>query len=187
MTEDIMMKDTINFFSKMKDYFLKVDLNESYSPTSQIEITEGFWTLVEIIIKDHQNLKKSIVETSAKIDKQNRELFSIQKQLNIIKIFEISKLNDGWIGDDSKKIDSKIINIANDIVLSPKLRSQPEVFPTRRGTISMEFQPSEDKFIKVEIFVDKFEFYSEIDNVENEETISNLEILIDKINEFYSR
>ena len=67
-------------------------------------------------------------------------------------IADIRKLEDGWNGYGAKKIPADICDIAEEIVTH--LSVQPEIFPTARRTIHMEYNFDNNNYLEFEIFED---------------------------------
>jgi len=80
-----------------------------------------------------------------------------------------------------------IIQKALDFINSQLLRFQPNVFPTGRQSVQLEYEKSNGNYLEIEIFDDKCSAYSEIVDKETEYESLSFNEIIKLINEFYSR
>ena len=92
-----------------------------------------------------------------------------KKRLNILKLESFSSLEDGWNGPASLKPTQEIINRTKALI--ELLRIQPEIFPTGRNSIQLEYERG-NSYFEIEIFKDKIIcFYSGPDGTELEWTL----------------
>lgn len=77
-------------------------------------------------------------------------MMTLEHSLKIIA--DIKKLEDGWNGYGVKKIPADICDIAEKVV--SHLTVQPEIFPTARRTIHMEYNFENNNYLEFEIFED---------------------------------
>lgn len=171
-------------------FFTKPEIE---SPTADVEeivdrkIDERYDLLLDFFFLEFENMKRKNEKLSNQYIKQAKELFAIRKELNINKIDRIALLKKGWAGEGSEEINKKIISIVRKLILSSELKVQPELFPTRNGTIQFEYQNSKNHFIEIEIFEDNFELYGEINGQEIEKTTDDFNKIVEFIEAFRSR
>jgi len=162
------------------------------TPTSivQSEIEKKLdekYDLYLIFFNDQINaLKGKNKESNKRIQSLTEELFRINKELNLNKIDKISSLKNNWAGDEVMPIDKKVISIARDLIFS-KIDVQPQVFPTRNGTILFEYQAGDLKFLAIEILSNNFSVYWETKEEEKEFETTDYKIILPYINEFRER
>ncbi len=66
-----------------------------------------------------------------------------------IKLGQISRLGDNWNGCGARAFDSGLINAVNKLI--PMLIKQPEIFPTGRNTIQLEYDGANESYLEIEI------------------------------------
>ena len=97
-------------------------------------------------------------------------------------IEEISYLQKGWDGYNANPIPHKICNIANHLIMY--IKDEPEIYPTCRETIQLEFDKAE-KSLEMEVFEDRFEFLISHENGNDEFLIkTNIIEAVEEINSF---
>ena len=104
---------------------------------------------------------------------------------NINKINSFASLPDNWDGYGAKSFNGKFLNTVIDILKG--LSVQPEVFPTGRDSIQIEYEPSDNKYLEFEIYENgRISMYQEIndDDIEEELQVEEIE---SKVREFYAR
>ncbi|PWJ70830.1 hypothetical protein B0O40_0680 [Ruminococcaceae bacterium R-25] len=98
-----------------------------------------------------------------------------------LKLGQIKRLSDNWNGCGARAFDSKLIFVINKLI--PMLIKQPEIFPTGRNTIQLEYDGAEGAYLEIEIvsenlanflFIDKNGNEKEYSDVPNEQNINNL-------------
>ncbi len=77
---------------------------------------------------------------------------SPDKEENLQQINDISLLEDNWNGYGAKKFSMKVIEFARRII--DNLFIQPEVFPTGRNSIQIEYDKSNGDYLELELFED---------------------------------
>lgn len=77
----------------------------------------------------------------------------VERNMNLDKLNNIGKLKPGWNGYGAPSIEEGIINQAKLIVA--QLKMQPEIFPTGRGTVQMEYHQNDGTYLEFELFTDK--------------------------------
>lgn len=102
-----------------------------------------------------------------------------KKGKNLNKLSMISNLNDNWNGNGAKSFSldlvAKCSYIINEII------RQPDIFPTGRNSIQMEYEKANGEYLELEVFEDEI-YFLYVDKNE-EETEGILEFDINKINE----
>ncbi|MEM3091524.1 MAG: hypothetical protein QXD05_00100 [Candidatus Pacearchaeota archaeon] len=112
--------------------------------------------------------------------------FLKKKINNIIKIISFSELDENWDGYGAEKIDNNVLKRVLELIIHKELKYQPEVFPTGRGTIQIEYEKPNRDYLEVEIFKDKYILYKEENNISEEKEVININEIVDLINEFQS-
>lgn len=132
--------------------------------------------------------KEAIKDEINSLRKIYSENYQLKKKLNNINtILSFKKFESNWNGNGAEPLSETIIQKVFDFINSSELKFQPNVFPTARHSIQLEYEKSNGNYLEIEIFENKYSAYSEIDNKESEyESISFKEI-IKLIDEFYYR
>lgn len=65
------------------------------------------------------------------------------------KLRNILKYGENWDGDGGKPFDTKLIEATKNILLG--ISVQPEIFPTGRGSIQMEYEGTNESYLEIEI------------------------------------
>ncbi len=103
---------------------------------------------------------------------------------NIHKVSSFSNLKKGWNGYDAEPIDTSLIERVKEILVSLSTY-QPEVFPTGRNSIQLEYEKENGDYLEFEIFEDgKISMYLSKGNEEVEELIT-VENIRRKVENFY--
>lgn len=93
----------------------------------------------------------------------------------------LALLEDNWNGYGGQRIPEAVIEKVNHLL--PNLEFQPQIFPTGRGTIQLDFHISDDKFIEVEVAPTEIFAYFKFDDKEEEVEI-NESTLFDLVRKF---
>lgn len=101
---------------------------------------------------------------------------------NIDMLEAVSHLDDNWDGYGAAKIDKDIIRKANEIIYN--LIYQPEIFPTGRSTIQLEFDKNGD-YLEFEIYSSKITMFKEIQNKTEEKDNVRIEDIFSIVEGFY--
>lgn len=132
--------------------------------------------------------RDAIKEEINNLRKIYSENYQLKKKINNINtILSFKKFAYDWNGNGAEPFSEKIIQKALDFIISSELKYQPNVFPTARQSIQLEYEKSNGDYLEIEIFEDKYSAYSEIGNEETEYESISFNELIKLINEFYSR
>lgn len=65
------------------------------------------------------------------------------------KLRNILGYGDNWDGDGGKPFDIKLVEVVKNILVGISL--QPEIFPTGRGSIQMEYEGTNESYLEIEI------------------------------------
>ena len=73
------------------------------------------------------------------------------------KLDNIRDLGDNWNLDGARPIGNSIIELIRRMI--PKLVILPEIFPTGRSTIQLEYDGDDDAYLEIEIMNEKKQMY----------------------------
>lgn len=124
---------------------------------------------------------------SVQIDEEHitdRALEIFKKYRN--RLEQILNLPDNWDGDNAKAFSSELIKKVGNILL--KLKTQPEIFPTARNTIQLEYEKDDGSYLEFEIAEDENAKVFMIDSEGNEKQSSvkaNPEEINNIVSSFY--
>ena len=111
--------------------------------------------------------------------------YSKYKQ-NISLIEEYSLLQDNWNGYGALPIDKDVISTVKELLST--LIYQPDVFPTGRGGIQIEYQKTDDSYLEFEFFPNGQIGMLKIDSNQNEEerfvNLSEISTIVGVFNAF---
>jgi len=120
------------------------------------------------------------------------ELFEIIKYVNqrkkiknLTKLHEYSQLEKNWDSEGAKPFAKKLINYAWEIII--KLDIQPEIFPTMRESIQLEYEKDNGDYLEFEIYEDRIEVFEIIAKNEREYNVYATNDLNGIVNEFQRR
>jgi hypothetical protein len=132
-----------------------------------------------------RGMKISLMTFTPRLD-YKEGLFStriIKQKLVVQKVMSFLNLEENWntYGALPFKFDlvQKVVEIIH------KLNYVPEVFPTGRQSIQLEFENQNTDYLEFEIFVDRIVCYHEINGVDNTNVIG-LEEIETIVNTFYA-
>ena len=85
-------------------------------------------------------------------DTVNDSVFFIQDRLvdNLERLEDIAKLEADWNGYGAEPFSSALVDVVRNIILS--LNEQPEIFPTGRKSIQLEYHEPKDNYLEFEVF-----------------------------------
>lgn len=84
----------------------------------------------------------------------NKELYDTYQQcLNIRKINDISLLKENWNGYGAEPFSKETILISQYII--NLLSKQPDIYPTGRDSIQMQYELPDNSYLEFEVFKDK--------------------------------
>lgn len=104
-------------------------------------------------------------------------------QENCEKLVKFSKFADNWDGYNAVKFTQNIITKVKNVI--ENLNYQPNIFPTGRGSIQLEYYKDDDNFLEIEVSnsLSANLFYS-VNGKEEEQIIDDNDI-VSKLNELY--
>lgn len=81
--------------------------------------------------------------------------FTIQDDLtrNLDRLENIAQLEDDWDGYGAKSFSTTVIATVRNII--SYLKEQPEIFPTGRGSVQLEYHMPDYSYLELEVFDDK--------------------------------
>lgn len=101
---------------------------------------------------------------------------------NFHKLYSYLDFSDGWNGYNGKKFSKK--TIVRTLSILKRLQLQPQMFPTGRGSVQLEYHFDDDNLVEMEVSSNEIIAYWVIRGDEREEEISNVRIACQKLNEF---
>lgn len=78
---------------------------------------------------------------------------AIDKTRNLRTLENIQKLENDWNGYGAESFPTDVISLSRDIVMI--LDYQPEIFPTGRQTVQMEYELSDRSYLEIEVYEEK--------------------------------
>lgn len=133
---------------------------------------------------EHEAIKDEI-NNLRKIYSEN---YQLKKKLNNINtILSFKKFGNNWNGNGAEPFSENLIQKALDFINSANLKFQPNVFPTGRQSIQLEYEKPNGNYLEIEIFENKYSAYSEINDKETEYESLSINEIMKLIDEFYSR
>lgn len=91
--------------------------------------------------------------TSAELTTTACGEFNMPKEQNLIRLDEISKLEENWNGYGAKAFSQELIGKCKDIINN--LEFQPKIFPTGRKSVQFQYELEDRSYLEFEIFEDK--------------------------------
>lgn len=86
-------------------------------------------------------------------DKKVKDEISSEKFINLVRLREISKLKKDWNGYGADEIPLSVIKRCEDVI--KVLDVQPEVFPTGRQSVQIEYELDDGSYLEFEFLEDK--------------------------------
>ena len=178
------------------------DINLEYPSTSSPYVFSFLKNEIENQLQPILEAQNALIDLSSELSSENdaikfeianlKQVYSENYQLkkkikNINSIHSLKILDTNWNGNNAEPFSDTIIQRALDIINSPSLKFQPDVFPTGRQSIQFEYEKSNGNYLEIEIFEDNYSAYSEIKNEETEFESISLDDIFRLVNEFYSR
>lgn len=75
------------------------------------------------------------------------------KQKNLDRLNQIKELKDDWNGYGAQSIDNIVIKSVENII--ENVHVQPEIYPTGRNSIQLEYELEDRSYLEFEVFKDK--------------------------------
>lgn len=98
-------------------------------------------------------------DTSNQTDESNTKFYKRRENIRILESFK--NLEKNWDSEGAEPFDVAIIEKCIDIIKSPFLRFQPDIYPTGRGSIQFEYEKSNGEYLEIEIFLEHLNYYYE--------------------------
>lgn len=150
------------------------------------------------IVETQNALMSQFAETSIEIDTIKNEIrslpnvltenYQLKKKINNINtVLDFKKLPSNWNGNGAEQFSDKVVDSALKVLNSPLLKYQPDVFPTGRKSIQLEYEKSNGHYLEIEIFDGFFSAFRDLNGTEKEFPKIELEELLGLVNDFYSQ
>lgn len=102
---------------------------------------------------------------------------------NLERLQQISELEYNWDGEGAQSFDKNLISVVVNLI--EKISLQPQIFPTARDSIQLEYDKTNGDYLEFEIFTNKTKmFYLGHDGVHYEREI-DIELIGQMVAEFY--
>ena len=103
---------------------------------------------------------------------------------NYLRLDEIKQLPENWNGNGAPAFSKKHVDTARKLI--SKLKKQPFISPTAKGSIQFEYEDEQGNYLEFELFPDNSvkKFCCLKDNVSFVETVT-IEKLSSTVNDFY--
>lgn len=118
------------------------------------------------------------------LERQYNKEMNEDKELirkNSITLSEIGQFQDNWNQYGAKKFSQELIFKCLQIVSSAELKFQPDIFPTGRQSIQLEYEPDVNNYFEIEVFDNNIKMYHrsfdkkiKMENLSIEDTIREL-------------
>lgn len=97
------------------------------------------------------NMRQIVIPSDDRID----DSFVIQDNLvcNLERLENIAELKTNWNGYGAEPFSVALVEEVKDIILN--LNEQPEIFPTGRNSIQLEYHLRDESYLEFEVFEDK--------------------------------
>lgn len=80
------------------------------------------------------------------------------KNASLRTLTQIQNLEHDWDGDAGEAIPEEVIILSKSIVMS--LKYQPEIYPTKRRTVQMQYETADRSYLEFEVYADRIEMLS---------------------------
>ena len=133
-------------------------------------------------VSDFQKIEYADNSSTKEVDSRVEDMLCSFDRLR-----RISGLGNNWNGDGAGPFDAKLVESVKNII--PKLIVQPEIFPTGRGSIQLEYNGINESYLEIEIKESDtaMVFMIEKSGAESEKRIQlNEEIINAMIKDFYA-
>lgn len=102
-------------------------------------------------IRTSYNKSDKFSESETKILEPDNQK-ALSKSESIRTLDDIQNLQENWNGYGAKPIPKEIVNLCRDIIM--ELDYQPDIFPTARRTVQMEYELDDNSYLEFEIYLD---------------------------------
>lgn len=113
--------------------------------TSVSTYNNSFYPFPLYTDKIESNSKTNLIEPDIKK--------ALDKTRNLRTLENIQKLENDWNGYGAESFPTNVISLSRDIVMI--LDYQPEIFPTGRQTVQMEYELSDRSYLEIEVYEGK--------------------------------
>lgn len=96
---------------------------------------------------------KTIVVSGSWTRSENSFAIRDDLTINLERLEDIARLDSDWNGYGAKPFSRTLIADVRNII--PYLSKQPEIFPTGRNSIQLEYHLSDESYLEFEVFEDK--------------------------------
>ncbi|MCH7771924.1 MAG: hypothetical protein IIA49_13055 [Bacteroidetes bacterium] len=114
-------------------------------------------------IDELESLYQELVASKVNLPKSKIDEFQILLQENIRILTEIGELEDNWNQYGASKFEPELILKCIRFISEVDLDYQPEIFPSVRQSVQIEFEPDENHYLEFEIFIDRVKLYKRIE------------------------
>lgn len=139
----------------------------------------------------HINDTKSIDEPSTQVFSDNTDKIDIDQQSKKIKNFEIiegfQNLKDNWDGEGAKAFNTEHLEKIKKILERPDLVRQPDIFPTFRESIQLEYEKGNGDYLEIEVFFDEIHMLLQKNDSEEETELTDINSIVTMIINFYDQ
>jgi|GEM_PF-5061563 len=160
----------------------KVVKKEVAERTQLITVTQN------VLLNEYADISIQNKDLFVQLIKNKEEIRQLHRKINnITRINSFRKLEPNWNKNNAGQFTEAVIEKALAFINSNDLKWQPNVFPTGRNSIQLEYEKSNSDYLEIEIYQDFMTLYYELSGVsEDLESITPIQA-ITKINEFFSR
>jgi len=109
---------------------------------------------------------------------------TLKKINNLDTIDEISQLTDNWDLEGASAFKEKAILTVSNLIQNPSLKYQPDIFPTFRDSIQIEYEKRNGDYLEFEIFENQITMLKIVNERETKSLFFNANKMITTINEF---
>lgn len=110
-----------------------------------------FWNVKEVVMSVSNTIydKKKLNIDVPSFEGFDTSVDNSALNKSIARLQEIANLNDDWNGNGAEHFSTVIIDKTKDIVCG--LTLQPEIFPTAKDTIQLEYDGKNDSYLEFEV------------------------------------
>jgi hypothetical protein len=164
---------TSDFSPEIPEYFVDT------KPATEFLVGEIFNN--QILIKP---LPKESLETNSD-NKSKINTAQILKKINNIRtIDEIGQLAYNWDSQGADAFAEDLVSKVREIIQNPFLKYQPDIFPTFRDSIQIEYEKKNGDYLEFEFYNNEVHILKIVNDDETEQITDSVNKIISKINEF---
>lgn len=124
-------------------------------------------TDVKYLPRSEENESGGLRVEVSESDTTGNQLFLTQMKYNILTLESYRNLEPNWDGYNAPPIDSRIID--NSISLVASLSLQPEIFPTGRNSIQLEYEREDGDYVELEVFIENIHIHIEQNGISSDQ------------------